>query len=439
MKLHNFLLPAIAFAAAVTSCDSCDLDPVLPPVEPPVVAEEMQHEPSMTILEFKQKFWSSQSDSMEEIGLTEEGDSIYLRGRVVSTDVTGNCYKQVVLRDETAGILFQVGINDIYKVYPYGTDVCVNVTGLYVGMYRNLLQIGSKQEGRTSPYQIAEDDFEEVATAYGWPDPAQAQPVEVDLDYLKSIKSDAAGRQEWQSQLVTIKDVEFEAPGQEFSPTYSSTVSQYVHDDAGNSMILRFSGRSSFAHKIMPAGSGDVTGILSFYGSNWQLIPCTLNDLKGFREVEPPKQLDFTRATSVADGQYAIWFEGNVVAKPYSPGTPFGWMQVANCTPAANGVLTTSSTNLFTFTQHEEGWTIMDSSENYLYMKGSYNSFQLSQTPDLTNRNFFWTVTFQADGSAKISNVGNGKTIRYSTEHTSAGAYPNLSNGTASYLYKPVK
>lgn len=437
MKLYNYLLPAVAFAAAVTSCDSCDLSPVLPPVQPPVVADEAQHAPTMTILEFKQQFWSSQSDSMEEIGLTEEGDSIYLRGRVVSTDITGNCYKQLILRDETAAILFQVGINDIYKVYPYGTDVCVNVTGLYVGMYRNLLQVGSKQEGRTSPYQVAEDDFEAVATTYGWPAPDEAQPVETDLAFLKSIKSDAAGRQEWQSQLVTIKGVKFEAPGQEFSPTYSSTVSQYVRDGAGNSLILRFSGRSSFAHRIMPAGTGDVTGILSFYNADWQLIPCTLEDLQGFTEVASSKAT-FTRATTIADGQYIIWFEGNKVAVPFSDGKDFGWMNVESCSPEAGGAISASKFDLFTFKKEAKGWTIMDSNNQYIYQDSGRDNFQVSKSPDMTNNNTYWDITAQADGSFSIVNCGTGKTVRYSAAYNSCGAYADLSRGTASYLYQPV-
>ena len=439
MKLYKFLLPAVAFAAALSSCDSCDLSPVLPPVEPPLTGEASDVQPTMTILEFKEKYWTSESNSMEQIGLTEQGDSIILRGRVVSTDVTGNFFKQLVVRDETAAIVFQVGINDIYKVYPLGADVFVNVTGLYVGMYRNLLQVGAKVKDRTSPYQVPEEEFQAVACGYGWPDVDKVKPVETTLADLKSIKSDPEGRREWQSQLITISDVKFEAPGKEFSPEYSSTVSQYVRDSAGNSMILRFSGRSSFAHRIMPGGRGSVTGILSFYNNDWQMIPCNLTDLQGFTPVEAAVELTYTRAATVADGKYVIWFEGNKVAKPFDDGRDFGWMFVESCTAKDNGAISTPETNLFTFKKEAKGWTIVDSNNHYLYQDDTHDNFQLSKTPDMTDDHAYWTITPQADGSFSIVNVATGKTVRYSSEYSSCGAYSDLSRGTASYLYQPVK
>lgn len=433
MKMTKYLLPA-ALAAMMFVCASCDNEPVIPPVDAPVDTTKA----SMTILEFKQKYWTSEENSMELIGNMPDGSPTLLRGRVVSTDTTGNCYKQLVLRDETAAITLTINVSDMYRIYPYGAEFLVDVSSLYVGMYKNFLQVGAKEPTRTSPYNVPEDEFKPLIHGNGWPEPAKAQPIVVDLSQLKNLKT-PEGLQTWQSQLVTIKDVSFASPGEEFSPTYGSTVSQNVTDANGNTMILRFSGRSAFAHRIIPGGKGSVTGILSYYSSDWQLIPCTLNDLQGFTPIEPPKQLDFTRATSISDGDYAIWFDGDVVAVPYAAGTNYGWMKVSPCTPESNGNIQTSSVNLFTFTGYEKGWTIKDSNGNYLYMDDSHNNFQLSQSPDMNDNTVYWTVTFEEDGSATISNVGNGKTVRYSAPNGSCGAYPDATNGSASYLYQPVK
>lgn len=576
MKLTKYLLP-VAFAAMMTTaCDTCDMDPVLPPVQAPT-APAVDVEANMTILELKQQNWSTNSYSLTQIGLNADGDSIILHGRVVSSDVTGNLYKQVVIRDETAAITFMLGINDVYKVYPYGADMFVNVTGLYIGMYNNFMQIGSKDETHDYPYQITEEDADSIFFANGWPDAAEAQPIEVDLDFLRSSKSDATARQVWQSQLVTVSDVEFESPGQEFSPTYSSTVSQYIRDNNGNRLILRFSGRSSFAHRIIPTGTGSITGILTFYNNDWQLIPCTLEDIKGFDdmsdyvkpepvgdgskenpynvasamlnqngtgwvkgyivgsmdtssgeyifetsapfhmsanvyiadspdetvtsnmlpvqlsavrdavnlvnhpenlyqevmlkgtltayfnqpglkectaaiiggkevgdagdagETEPAVDITCTRVSSIADGSYVIWFDDNKVAVPYAANHSYGWLQVTNCTPAANGTLTTSNANLFTFKQEAKGWTIMDSNKNYLYQDAKYESFQLSTSPDMSSDYTYWTVTPAADGSFSIVNCATNRTILYSAQYGSAGAYTDLSRGTAPYLYQPAK
>lgn len=565
MKFTKYLLP-VALAAAINSCDTCQLDPVLPPVTAPVDTTAA----TMTILEFKQQYWNSNSNSMDQIGLTADGDSILLRGRVVSTDITGNCYKQLVIRDETAAILIPLNINNVYKVYPYGTELLVNVTGLYVGMYSNLLQVGSKQEGRTSPYQVDEDIFAAAARPNGWPNPAEAQPVEVDLDFLNSIKGDATGRQEWQSQLVTINDVEFENPGQEFSPTYSSTVSQYVRDASGKRLILRFSGRSSFAHRIIPGGKGSVTGILSFYNADWQLIPCTLEDLKGFTTVSgpttepagsgtetdpynvtaaianqggtawvkgyivgcmnsnadytmevtapftvasnvyiaddpkeeissrmlpvqlvsgseirtavnlvdnpgnlgkeltiegnlttyfsqpglkepsayklngegsgntptpPAETLTLTRVSgAITPGEYALWAD-NKIGIAFTDGYNYGYMKSADCTPGADGAISTTADNLFTFAQEAKGWTIADSHGQYLYQDTTHDSFQLTKTPDMTSDYTYWTITANADGTYSIVNNGTQKTLQYDPGYKTWAAYSSL-KASLPYLYK---
>lgn len=434
MKFLKYILPAVVLSAAMTSCDSGNIDPVIPPVQAPVDTTQA----SMTILEFKQKFWTTEENSMELIGNMPDGSPTLLRGRVVSTDTTGNCYKQLVIRDETAAVTLTVNISDMYKIYPYGAELLIDVSSLYVGMYNNFMQIGAKEPTRTSPYNVPEDEFKPLVSANGWPQPQDAQPIEVDYETLRTMKQSAEGMEEWQSQLVILNNVEFEYPGSEFSPTYGSTVSQYVRDEKGNRVCLRFSGRSAFAHRIIPGGKGSVTGILSYYGSDWQIIPCTLNDLKGFTELKAPEEINLERATSISNGNYVIWFEGNIVATPYPEGALHGWLQGTSCKTEANGIIRTVETNLFTFTQYEDGWTIADSNGNYLYMEGTFDALQLTDEPDMNSKYTYWTITFEEDGSATISNAGNGKTIRYSTTYNSGGAYSDLSKGIASYLYQPV-
>lgn len=436
MKLTKYLFPVVVFAAAMTSCDTCDLEPVIPPVKAPVDTTPA----NTTILELKQAYWTSDFKCVNQIGLNDRGDSILIRGRVISTDITGNLYQQVVLRDETAAVAIRVRNNNLYRVYPYGSELLINVTGMYIGMYGNGMQIGGKTPGEDTPQTLNEDVFKAAVKANGWPDTSLAQPVPVDGEFLKSMASSTEGKQEWQSQLVTIDGVTFDEPGAKFAAGTTSIISVYGRTDSGQ-LQMRFSGRSSFANMTIPSGSGSVTGILSYYNKDWQLIPCTLDDLKGFDGSnggsEGPTVM--SRATSISNGQYAIWFAEDKVAKAFSDGSNYGWLKVTSCTPAANGDITVSADNLFTFTQESKGWIIMDSNSQYLYQDGIHESFQVSKTLDPANDMYFWTVTFQTDGTASIVNVGTGGTVRYSTEFDSCGAYADLSKGTASYLYQPVK
>lgn len=579
MKLTKYLLPA-ALAALMTACDTCDMNPVLPPVNAPVDTTAA----NMTILQLKQRYWSiqtwnSSANNVTEIGLTDEGDSILLRGRVISTDVSGNLYKQLVISDGTAALTLPLGISDSYKVYPQGTEMVVNVTGLYAGNYHALFQVGIDDYAANSshnyPYQISEDDAAYVFSPDGWPEVDSVQPLVVDLAYLNSIKTSATGLQEWQSQLVTFNDMTFETPGQEFSPTYSSTTSVYAKDPNGNRLQMRYSGRSTFAHQIIPLGTGSITGILSYYGSDWQLIPLTADDLQGFTDgtgaapeaegtgteddpynvtaamsnqsgtgwvkgyivgtmnssndytlevvapftvasnvyiaddpmetvssmmlpvqlvsgttirsevnlVDHPENLGkilyiegtltsyfsqpglkeptayklegegggtagesgsgsststtvtCTQALTIADGDYILWAD-NKIGTAFTDGYSYGYMQTTDCTPAADGTITASSANLFTFKQESQGWTIADSHGQYLYQDGTHTSFQLSKTLDSTNTTFFWSITADATGVFTIVNNGTQNIVQYDPNYKTWAGYDSVT-GTLPHLFQP--
>ena len=134
MKLHKSI-SAVALLGLMALGNSCDMTPEIPPVVGPD-SDVTVPEASMTILEFKEKFWSAEPNSCAQIGLDANGDSIYLRGRVVSSDSAGNIYKSLVIRDESAALAFSINTSGLYKLYQYGQEIVVNVTGQYVGTNR---------------------------------------------------------------------------------------------------------------------------------------------------------------------------------------------------------------------------------------------------------------------------------------------------------------
>lgn len=577
MKLNKILLSVALLGAlgALCACDSCDMEPVLPPVVGPDYGKTVP-EATMSVLDFKQQFWSADPNSCKQIGLDANGDSIILRGRVVSSDSAGNIYKSLVLRDETAALAFSINSSNLYKSYQYGQEIVVNVTGMYVGTYRSLFQVGGN--GSTETTFGASELFAKQTVPAGWADPATVTPLTVTLDDLKTIKSSTEGLQEWQSQLVRIDGLTFENAGQQFAPTQNEN--RYLRDENGNRVNLRCSSYAKFAKDVIPSGTGSIIGILSYYGStaanaDWQVLLINANGLIGFDKVEggdnnddenkgsgskeepytvsqaiannsgtawvkgyivgtmnannnytmelaapftvgsniyladsatetetskmlpvqlvsgteirtalslmdnpgllgqeimiqgslekyfsqpglksptaavvdgkeigtstgddtPGTGVECVLATEIIDGKYAFWSE-NKVGVAFQAGKNYDWLKVADCV-ASNGTLTTSEANLFTFTNHEgKGWTIADSNGQYIYMSGDYNSFQLSTQPDFNSDFVYWTVAVQSDGSCTIVNIANGKTIRYSTEHGSYGAYPDATTGVAFYLYK---
>ena len=74
----------------------------------------------------------------------------------------------------------------------------------------------------------------------------------------------------------------------------------------------------------------------------------------------------------------------------------------------------------FTFTAADGGYTIQDAEGRYLYMKGTYNSFNFSETKPTENG--IWSVTVDGEGVATITN-SNGKKLYYSEKYKNFACY----------------
>ncbi|MDE6636812.1 MAG: hypothetical protein K2K32_01095, partial [Muribaculaceae bacterium] len=79
------------------------------------------------------------------------------------------------------------------------------------------------------------------------------------------------------------------------------------------------------------------------------------------------------------------------------------------------------------YTLENGEFIIKDSLGRYLYMTGTYNSFNLSKTPTIEDGNisneFIFTAKHEGDGMWTITNKGNNKWIQYSKKFSSYGCY----------------
>lgn len=462
MKLKKYL-PFVALAALLASCAE---EPELPPVNGP----QATYESNMDILTLKQTYWSTDKNYVNEIGLNADGDSIIIHGTVISSDETGNIYKSLMINDGTAALTVAVSAYDLFETYQYGQEIFINVSGLHIGGYNGLMQLGGEGTYNNSPSMTFMD--EDVMTAHaqqnGWASKANAEQyiIDVNIETLNTAKASVEGLQNWQSQLVRISDVTFENAGAQFAPT--STTDRYIKDADGNSINVRCSSYSDFHLDTIPSGTGSVTAILSYYGSNWQLLLIDLEGLQGFDEVggddssddngddnsgdetgddnnatpaEPAEgEAKFVRATEIVSGeQYVLWAE-NTVSNPMDSGKSYSYMYVTDgVTPDADNSFVTDVANAYTFTEYADGWTIQDSNGVYLYQSGTYTSFQLSSNFDSSNSYYYWTITATADGNFEIVNNGNNQLVQYSASYTSYGCYSDKTKGSLPYLYQLVK
>lgn len=71
-------------------------------------------------------------------------ENAYTRGKVISSDYTGNVYKTVYIYDEQTETAIEVKLNTgNYLFYPVGKIIYIKLNGLVLGNYRGMISIGT--------------------------------------------------------------------------------------------------------------------------------------------------------------------------------------------------------------------------------------------------------------------------------------------------------
>lgn len=275
----------VAGAATMTGCDD-DFD------RPPVIVPEATIEANTTILELKEKYWQgTTTDFKTTIGTTDSGEHVIIGGRIVSSDEDCNIYQRIAIEDGTSSIFVRIYASKLFESYHYGQEVRIDVTGLLIGTYRGLMMIGVEYNGSVGGMDL--DVFKQRAQVNGLPDKAAIPQYVTTISDIKSYLTDQTQLMTWQTRLITLENVEFVGGGSEMfgTPGAANYTTRQLKDAEGNTLDVSTSNnvRCTFVDLLMPTGTGTVNAILSYYGSNWQLVFSNpLTDCTGFTWVDTP-------------------------------------------------------------------------------------------------------------------------------------------------------
>lgn len=314
---------AIATLGAFSSCQD-DFDEPKDAMQPPVASLV----PNTTIFDLKREFWDDATNYIKKIETKEDGSHYIVAGRVITTDEPGNIFKSITIQDETAALTFSVNTYNLFLRYRVGQELVVDLTGLNIGKYNGLQQIGEPEwyesgnawEATFMSPQV----FYNHVQANGLP---EADKVIVhNISSISDIPSGADGLCAWQSQLVRLNNVTF-------SPQVNTTTGETVYTFGlyeenfnqkvvldGTELTLRTSGYSDFFNEKMPTEACDMTCFLSYYGSSWQLQLIDIADIENIGNPtlpsgteENPWLVDEAIAKIQANNAAAGWTRGYIV------------------------------------------------------------------------------------------------------------------------------
>ncbi len=309
MKHIKLYLTALLFAAlGITGCDD-NWD--TPPLDGPVATIEA----NTSILELKQMYWIDANNGCDTIETKETGEHIIIKGRVVSSDESGNIYKNMVIDDGTAAITVSIDANSLYNSYRYGQEIVIDATDMYIGNYAGLQQLGSPDYDDYYGWQMGRmplEFFQQHAQLNGLPDPAAVDTLVVGS--ISSLPTTKEGIIEYQSKLVRFDNVEFVDGGKEPFAIEQETVARNITDGTATLEVSN-SGYSDFYNKMLPEGTGSVVGILSYFNNKWRLLLRSYEDCIFNGEVLPGTQNNpYTVAQAIeGQGNSSGWVKGYIV------------------------------------------------------------------------------------------------------------------------------
>lgn len=439
MKINRIFGP-LMIMAGVMGFTACDDDPQLPPI----VIPEATMQPNSNILEVKQRYYNNAYNYIDTIGKRDDGSHYIVSARVVGNDISGNISKYIMVQDSTAALGFTIDAYDLNKSYHVGQEVVVDLTGMYIGKFNRQLLIGQPEwyaqgnvwEAGRMPLAM----MQEHAQVNGLVEMNLVDTLTVTIPELLAVKPDSPERLRLDHRLVKFEDVFFEQGGAAtFAPYHVNNVVRNIMDRNGNAFPTYNSGYADFYNTTVPAGYGTVCGILSYVGSaGWRLTLREYSDCVGFdpgaEPVPDPNKLTFKKTAAVTSGKsYAMVAGGAQLACPLADTYNYGYLPNEAVTVKDDSFSGAKKT-AFTLTAVDGGYTIQDRLGRYYYMTGTYNSFNVSATMP-TDGGAVWTVTFQADGSAHITNASTKKTVQFDAANNRWAAMATVT-GTCPVLYE---
>ena len=300
IKYIKFLVAALLLGSVATSCMDDDWNTpnsVAAPFGNNNITEDAGK--IITIKDLKAKTVDKLPASVanDTIRITEDWQ---LKVRVTGNDIQGNIYNEVAVEDESGeGLLICIQKSGLFGILPVGQEILVNLKDLYIGIYRNNVQIGTSYtntKGLTFPSRMPFNTWNEHFKILGDADASKVVPEEFDVTKLK----DEAYVKSHRGKLMTLKNVEMDkadgtltwAPEADKDPgngvSRAVKINGRVYTSGNNSlMVVRSSTYADFAALAMPKGKVNLTGIFTVYATNpsrygytWQILLRSIDDVE---------------------------------------------------------------------------------------------------------------------------------------------------------------
>lgn len=215
-------------------------------------------------------------------------DEDIIEGYVTSSDEGGNFYKSISFVSVDGTVGFSVPIDDynLYTKYEPGRKVYINMKNRYFVKENDATVIGSLYNNNT-PSNPSDDEVGRIS-------PVEYQSVLTrscdnvsEETLVNTVTIAQAKTAQYLNKIVEINDVQFTdaSVGKKYyDPTVNSVggaTNHLISETCGtNTLTVRVSEYATFASQTIPNKKGTIRGVMTKFGSTYQFMIRTLNDVK---------------------------------------------------------------------------------------------------------------------------------------------------------------
>jgi hypothetical protein len=237
----------------------------------------------------------TRTPSLFSVDTIPTNQNIVINGVVISNDTEGNIYKNLIIEDYVSGRALKIAVDagNLSSIFPTGRSISINCSGLAIGKYAQMLQLGipfyNTTSGKTGfeigriPYTLFMTKVQLNSTS--------TIPVSQLVDTVTIAQIRNSGR-EMDGKLVCIKNAFFTGYGADYGLPKAITVAEQIFapstngigfpqareiQDGTGSVFIATSEYSKFAALKLPSPTlrGNITAIVGWYNDKDVVVSST--------------------------------------------------------------------------------------------------------------------------------------------------------------------
>ena len=225
-------------------------------------------------------------------------EDLQLKAVVTANDIEGNMYNEISVQDATGAIFIGIAQGGIFGYLPVGSEIIIDLNGLYIGNYRKSATIGTpytnssgdtsvsrmpralwQQHFKLTGYRtrVEPELFADGSTATTWDIAKDAGKLAI----IKNVSIKKGGYYNSDTKQY-VDNVPFVAGESTYSdPNYSTSwYFKEQPDGQTGGVQIYTSNYADFAAKKLPTGKFNVTGVVKRYKDQWELIIRSIDDVE---------------------------------------------------------------------------------------------------------------------------------------------------------------